>query len=141
MELFWTILNTVLFILFIIVCFKAAIIIRKELGFWSFLFLVACLLSLAINKNDDNREEKLFNFQNRIGVQKPDSIGKFILTEDVLSNSVLSKISLRVKFENRGDSLSIVSGQVYRTGFLMVRNGSAVVLISFQVKEVVTIIR
>ncbi|MDV2444460.1 hypothetical protein CMV00_11760 [Elizabethkingia anophelis] len=119
MELFWTILNTVLFI---IVCFKANLAIRKELGFWSFLFLALCLFSFAFSKNETDNE-KHFTIENRMKVQnsfKTNAIQKFVVTEHVLSDQLLSTINLRVKFKGTESELAIVSAQ----DSLMVQDGS-----------------
>ena len=119
MELFWTILNTVLFILFIIVCFKAALAIRKELGFWSFLFFALCLFSLAFSKKETDND-KYFTFENGMQTQnsiKTDTIQKFLVSEHVLSDRLLSTINLRVKFKSTETNIAAISAQAYCTGF------------------------
>lgn len=56
--LMWGILNFILFIFFITICFKATKLIRKELGFFAAVIFVGGLLSLIgnSNSNDYNKE-------------------------------------------------------------------------------------
>ncbi|HAY3552824.1 hypothetical protein KRE47_07915 [Elizabethkingia meningoseptica] len=114
MELLWTLLNTALFIVFIIICIKAVIAIRKELGFWSFLFLSICFFSFALNE-EDTSEDKTFSFTKK-EVLLPNKREKTFLREQPIDNQILSSIILQTKFSIRENHIIPLVAIVYRTG-------------------------
>lgn len=96
LEIIWGIGNIGILVYFIIICFKAAKIIRENLGGWATLVFVLGLLSFMGKKEEDNsfktfnlQEEKKDTVQNYVG----NSYGKDVLLEDNLATQIRAYIS------------------------------------------------
>jgi hypothetical protein len=96
LEIIWGILNIGIFVYFMIICFKAAKIIRENLGGWATLVFVLGLLSFMGKKEEDNsfksfnlQKEQKDTVQNYVG----NSYGKDILLEDNLATQIRAHIS------------------------------------------------
>ena len=95
LEIIWGILNIGILVYFIIICFKAAKIIRENLGGLATLVFVLGLLSFMGKKEEDNsfksfnlQEEKKDTVLNYVG----NSYGKDVLLEDNLATQIRASI-------------------------------------------------
>ena len=97
--LIWGILNFVLFVFFITICFKAMKLIRKEIGlFAAFIFVVGLLSFIGnSNSNDYNKEPnsnqiKTWKFAPENGLNK---IGTYSV-DVVLEKTLISEYNLPI---------------------------------------------
>jgi len=121
LELSWALLNLILFIFFIVICFKAAIAVRKELGFWSFLFLAVCLFSFAVDKGDTN-ESEIFDLSTEVEAPLPYKIAKekrLIIKEQVIDDNILTDINLWTKFRKDKNQIEMLSARTFRSGIII----------------------
>lgn len=96
LEIIWGILNIGILVYFIMICFKAAKIIKENLGGLATLVFVLGLLSYMGKKEEDNsfksfdlQEQKKDTVQNYVG----NSFSKEILLEDNLATTIRATIS------------------------------------------------
>lgn len=120
LELSWALLNLILLILFIVICFKAAIAVRKELGFWSFLFLAVCLFSFAVDKDDTN-ESKIFDLSTKAAplLNKFTKEQRLIIKDQVIDDNILTDINLWAKFVKDKNETMMLSARTFRSGIIM----------------------
>lgn len=117
LEIIWGILNIGILIYFIIICFKAAKIIRENLGGWATLVFVLGLLSFMGRKEEDN-SFKSFNLQEekKDVVQKSSeySRSKEILLEDNLA----TQIKARIMYGKDSTGKKLLKATASRDGFV-----------------------
>lgn len=96
LEIIWGILNIGILVYFTIICFKAAKIIRENLGGLATLVFVLGLLSFMGKKEEDNdfksfnlQEEQKDKVQNYVG----NSYSKDLLLEDNLATQIRARIT------------------------------------------------
>lgn len=65
LYLLWGLLNIGLFLVFVVICFKATILVREKLGFFSALVLACGLLSFMTNSNDESDNKAPGSDQNQ----------------------------------------------------------------------------
>jgi len=117
LEIIWGILNIGILVYFIIICFKAAKIIRENLGGWATLVFVLGLLSFMGKKEEDNsfksfnlQEEKKDTVQNYVG----NSYGKDVLLEDNLA----TKIRAHISYGEDSTGKKLLKATASRDGFI-----------------------
>lgn len=107
--LIWGILNFVLFIFFITICFKATKLIRRKIGlFAAFIFVVGLLSYIGnSNSNDYNKEPnsnqiKTWKFASENGLNK---IGTYSV-DVVLEKTLISEYNLGISYskEKKGEN-------------------------------------
>ncbi|MBP6759067.1 MAG: hypothetical protein KA133_07435 [Flavobacterium sp.] len=117
LEIIWGILNIGILVYFTIICFKAAKIIRENLGGWATLVFVLGLLSFMEKKEEDNsfksfnlQEEKKDTVQNYVG----NSYGKDVLLEDNLA----TQIRARIMYGKDSTGKKLLKATASRDGFV-----------------------
>lgn len=128
LELLWTLMNTILFIIFIIICFKAALVIRKELGFWSFLFLAVCIFSLAASKGNCDDTGSLHIGDRLPEINKYPAGAKHVYKELIISDDLLTDIVLQVRFYKDKQETGLISAKTIRTGIINGTNWNSVMI-------------
>ena len=115
LELIWGILNIVILIYFIFICFKSTKLIRENLGLIAACIFVFGLLSfVSINKTPNKEVFELSGDSTNIN-QKNERIHlKFIDIEDKLS----VKTQLDLKYSENNNNIKLLEGQITRSGFI-----------------------
>ncbi|OOG73443.1 hypothetical protein [Flavobacterium sp. A45] len=119
LELFWGILNTVILIYFIIICFKATKIIRDNLGILATLIFVFGLLSFIGKTNEENTKNKTFNLQEETeNIERPKFNGNTYLREKKLEDNLMTDIDISISFGENTIEKKLLNANVYRNGFV-----------------------
>lgn len=120
LELIWGILNIVILIYFIIICFQAVKVIRENLGGMAALILVLGLLSFKVKSKDENDKIKTFDLQNVSQKTAPDKIeGNTYLKEKKLEENLLTDFHMLIKFGEDNNEIKLLTAYVNRTGIEM----------------------
>jgi hypothetical protein len=120
LELIWGILNIVILIYFIIICFQATKIIRENLGGMATLILVLGLLSFIGSKpNNENNTFQTFDLQNGNKINANHKFnGNTFSTDKLLEENVTTKIGLSILFKENNLEKELVAATIHRDGFI-----------------------
>lgn len=121
--LLWGLLNSGLFLFFIIICFKATKLIREKIGLFSSIIFVFGLFSFVIHSNNDNDNKEPNS--NQIKTWKFISEGSlksnhsYLLNID-LEKTLVSKYDLGIKYgqDKQGQINIPISAYSSSTGFI-----------------------
>jgi len=116
-ELIWGILNIIIFIYFIIICFKSVKIIKEKIGVLAALVFVLGILSFASKQNDKNLADKNIDFLNQTNPKKAFN-GNSFFQEVKLEDNLSSKIRLSILVGEKGNELIILNANCSREGFV-----------------------
>lgn len=119
LQLIWGILNALLLIYFIVICFKSAKLIKEKIGFLaSFVFAIG-LLSFISKPNENKITEKNIDILNQTNPKKAFN-GNTYISFVTLENNLTSKIELTILHgEKESDKeLIILNADCNRTGFM-----------------------
>lgn len=117
LEIIWGILNIGILVYFIIICFKAAKIIRENLGGWATLVFVLGLLSFMGKKEEDN-SFKSFNLQEEKKDVVPKSSEYSRSKEILLEDNLATKIRAQIMYGKDGTEKKLLEGTASRDGFV-----------------------
>lgn len=116
-EIIWGILNVIVIIYFIIICFKSVRAVRDKLGALASLIFALGLLSFIGKSNEENQGTKTFNLQEE-NVDPNKFDGNTYLRQLILENKLATNIELGVKFGENGAGKKLLSAYTTRTGFV-----------------------
>ncbi len=118
-ELIWGILNGLLLIYFIIICFKSVNIIKEKIGILASLVFVIGLLSFISKPNENKIADKNIEILNQTNPKKAFN-GNTYLRFVTLEDNLTSKIELTILCgEKESDNeLIILNADCNRTGFI-----------------------
>ncbi len=118
LELIWGILNIIILIYFIIICFQATKIIRENLGGMATLILVLGLLSFKVKSKDENDKIKTFDLQNIS--QEPEKFERNThLKGKKLEENLLTDFHMLIKYGEDNNEIKLLTAYVNRTGIEM----------------------
>jgi len=129
-ELIWSLLNIVIFIYFVIICFKATKIIRDKLGVFAALLFVFGLLSFIVRPNDEKFISKTFDL-NEHGKLEGDNYSRELKLEDNLT----TEIRLYIAFREDERVKKLISAQTHRSGFVSGTNWNVEMINVEKLKE------
>lgn len=117
LEIIWGILNIGVLVYFTIICFKAAKIIRENLGGWATLVFVLGLLSFMGKKEEDN-SFKSFNLQE----EKKDTVQNFMgnsyMKDVLLEDNLATKIRATIIYGENNTEIKLLKATAPRDGFV-----------------------
>ncbi len=117
--LLWAILNVVLFLSFIFICFRATKLIRRELGvIFSIIFVFGLLSFIAQPNNGNGKLGEQFKFDLFKDNSKSLENSKFVST--ILDSNLIFKILLTVQYHKKDSTALItpVDGSSTTTGII-----------------------
>jgi len=125
-ELIWGLLNGILFIYFIIICFKSVKLVKENIGVLAALIFVIGLLSFIskpIEKNIIDKNIEILNQTNPTKAFDGNSFFREITLEDNLTSNI--NLSIVVGENKTTKALSILNANSNRTGFIFGTNWNA----------------
>lgn len=132
--LLWGLLNIGLFLIFIVICFRATKLIREKIGLFASIIFVFGLLSFIghLNNDDDNKEPnsnqiKTWKFVSEDSLKSNDT---YLLDID-LEKTLISKYDLGIKYgKDKEEQINIpISAYSSTTGFISGTNWKPVSII------------
>lgn len=116
-QLIWVVLNLVILIYFIIICFKSTRIIREKLGLLAAFVFVLGLLSLMDTPNNEQESPKIFDLQNQTEADL--FKGNTRLIESKLEENLATEIQLTIKVEENKNGRKPLTASTNRSGLVM----------------------
>lgn len=116
-QLIWAVLNLVILIYFIIICFKSTRVIREKLGVLAAFVFILGLLSLIGTPNNEHETQKIFDLQNK--AEADPFKGNTRLIESKLEDNLTTEIQLTIKVEENKNERKPLTAFTNRSGFVM----------------------
>jgi hypothetical protein len=117
LEIIWGILNIGILVYFIMICFKAAKIIKENLGGLATLVFVLGLLSYMGKKEEDN-SFKSFDLQEQKKDTVQNYLGNTYSKEVLLEDNLATKISASIMYGKDKTGKKLLRATASRDGFV-----------------------